>query len=70
MKLPLEADSPGDLKRNTMMRKVNQTAGGSDIYALIQRVQMSDRERQVAIDAMRIAEAFAEKSNTPAGTGR
>jgi hypothetical protein len=42
------------------MRKVNQTAGGSDIYALIQRVQMSDRERQVAVDALRIAEGFAD----------
>jgi len=41
------------------MRKVNQSAGGSDIYALIQRAQMSDRERQVAFDAVRIAEAFA-----------
>jgi hypothetical protein len=59
-KLPLEADSPGNLKRNTTMRKVNQSAGGSDIYALIQRAQMSDRERQVAYDAMRIAEAFAD----------
>ena len=42
------------------MRKVNQTAGGADIYALIQRAQMSDLDRQVAIDAMRIAEAFAD----------
>jgi hypothetical protein len=33
---------------------------GSDIYALIQRAQMSELDRQVAIDAMRIAEAFAE----------
>jgi hypothetical protein len=31
----------------------------SDIYVLIQRAQMSDRERQVAFDAVRIAEAFA-----------
>ena len=33
---------------------------GSDIYALIQRAQMSELDRQVAMDAMRIAEAFAE----------
>lgn len=43
-----------------MMRKVNQTAAGVDIYALIGRARMSDRDRQVAIDAMRIAEAFAD----------
>jgi len=59
-KLLLEADSPGNLKRNTMMRKVNQTTDGSDVYALIQRAHMSDLDRQVAIDAMRIAEAFAD----------
>ena len=42
------------------MRKVNQSAVGSDIYALIRRAQMSDLDRQVAIDAVRVAEAFAE----------
>jgi len=42
------------------MRNVNQMAGGSDIYALIQKARMSDRDRQVAIDALRIAEAFAD----------
>jgi hypothetical protein len=59
-KLLLEADSPGNLKRNMTMRKVNQTAVGSDVHVLIRRAQMSDRERQVAIDAVRVAEAFAE----------
>ena len=42
------------------MRKDNQKAVGADIYALIGRAQMSDRDRQVAIDAMRLAEAFAD----------
>lgn len=42
------------------MRKVNQNTAGSDIYALIQKAHMNDLDRQVAIDAMRIAEAFAE----------
>jgi len=42
------------------MRKVNQMAGGSDIYALIQKARMSDRDRQVAIDTLRVAEAFAD----------
>ena len=42
------------------MRKINQTTVGSDVYALIRRAQMNDLDRQVAIDAMRVAEAFAE----------
>jgi hypothetical protein len=42
------------------MRKVNQIKAGSDIYALIQKAQMSDLDRQIAIDAMRVAEAFAD----------
>ena len=42
------------------MRKVNQTAAESDVYALVRKVQMSDLDRQVAIDAMRVAEAFAD----------
>ena len=42
------------------MRKDNQKTVASDVYALIQRAQMSDRDRQVAIDALRIAEAFAD----------
>lgn len=42
------------------MRKVNQMAGGSDIYALIQKARMSDRDRQVAIDTLRVAEALAD----------
>jgi hypothetical protein len=41
------------------MRKVNQTAIGTDIQALLQRVQMSDRDRQVAIGALRVAEGFS-----------
>jgi hypothetical protein len=59
-KLLLEAGSPGNLKRIMTMRKVNQMTLGSDVYALIRRAQMSDRERQVAIDAMRVAETFAQ----------
>jgi len=59
-KLLLEADSPGNLERDRMMRKVNQQTAGSDIYALIQRAQMSDLDRQVAIDALRVAEAFSD----------
>ena len=43
-----------------MMSKVNQNPAGSDVYALIRRTQMSELDRQVAIDAMRIAEAFAD----------
>ena len=40
------------------MSKDNRKTMASDIYALIQRARMSDRERQVAVDAVRIAEAF------------
>jgi len=58
-KLILEEGSPGNLKRNTTMSKDNQKTMASDIYALIRRAQMSDRERQVAVDAVRVAEAFA-----------
>ena len=55
-----ESGSECNLERNDIMRKVNQSAVGSDIYALIRRAQMSDLDRQVAIDAVRIAEAFAD----------
>jgi len=41
------------------MRKVKHTGFGPDVYALIQRTQMSDLERQKAMDAMRMAEGFA-----------
>jgi hypothetical protein len=41
------------------MRKGNQNVVGSDIYALIRKAQFSDRERQIAIDAVRIGEGFA-----------
>jgi len=41
------------------MRKVKHTGFGPDVYALIQRAQMSDLERQKALDAMRMAEGFA-----------
>ena len=40
------------------MRKVNQTTLRSDVNALIRRAHMSDLDRQVAINAVRIAEAF------------
>ena len=42
------------------MRKVNQTTVGSDVYALIRKAQMSDRDREVAINAMRVAGAFVD----------
>jgi hypothetical protein len=42
------------------MRKVNQTIMGPDVYALIRKARMSDRDRLVAINAIRIADAFAE----------
>ena len=42
------------------MRKVNQIKAGSDIYALIQSAHMSDLDRQKAIDALRVAEGFAD----------
>ena len=41
------------------MSKDNRKTIASDIYALIRRAQMSDRERQVAVDALRIAEGFS-----------
>ena len=55
-----ESGSECNLERNDIMRKVNQSAVGSDIYAVIRRAQMSDLDRQVAINAVRVAEAFAE----------
>ena len=42
------------------MRKVNQATLRSDVHALIRRAQMNDLDRQVAINAVRIAEAFAD----------
>jgi len=42
------------------MRKVKHTGFGPDVYALIQRTQMSAHERQKAVDAMRMAEAFTD----------
>jgi hypothetical protein len=41
------------------MRKVNHTVIGPDVYALIQRVKMSERDRHVAMGALHIAEGFA-----------
>ena len=42
------------------MRKVNQRSAGSDVYALIQRARMNELDRQIAVNAVGIAEAFAE----------
>ena len=42
------------------MRKVNQEALGSDIYALIRKARMSEYDRQLAINAMRQAEAIVD----------
>ena len=41
------------------MRKVNQKAIGPDIYALIERAQLGELNRQKALDAMGRAEVFA-----------
>jgi hypothetical protein len=41
------------------MRKVKHTGFGPDVYALIQKAQMSEFERQRAINAMQMAEGFA-----------
>ena len=41
------------------MSKDIQKTMASDVYALVRRAQMSDRERQVAMDALRVAEGFA-----------
>jgi hypothetical protein len=51
--------APGDTERETIMRKVNQTAIGRDVYTLLQGVRMSDRDRHVSINALRVAEGFA-----------
>jgi len=42
------------------MRKVNQNTHGSDLVALIEKAHMSDRDRQVAINAIQAAEKFAD----------
>lgn len=44
------------------MSKVNQKTVGSDIYALIRKAKMSDVDRQIAMNAVRIAEAFSDAS--------
>lgn len=41
------------------MRKGKHTGFGPDVYALIQRTQISDLDRQKALEAMRMAEGFA-----------
>ena len=41
------------------MRKVKHTGFGPGVYALIQKTHMSDFERQKAVEAMRMAEGFA-----------
>jgi hypothetical protein len=41
------------------MRKVKHTGFGPDVYALIQKAQMSEFERQRAVNAMQMAEGFA-----------
>ena len=49
----------GGTERERSMRKVNHEVMGQNVYQLVQRVQMTDRERQVAVGAIRIAEGFA-----------
>jgi hypothetical protein len=41
------------------MRKVNQKTFGTDLYALVEKAHISDRDRQVAIDAIEAAEKVA-----------
>jgi len=42
------------------MRKSNQTAVGSDIYELIPAARMNEHERQIAVSALRDAEAIVD----------
>jgi len=42
------------------MRKVNQKAHGTDLVALVEKARLSDRDRQVALDAIRAAERFTD----------
>ena len=42
------------------MRKVTQKTIGPDLHALIEKAHLSDRDRQIATDAMRVAEGFAD----------
>jgi len=42
------------------MRKVDQTAVGSDIYARIRELPMNDADRQAAINALHQSEVIAE----------
>lgn len=42
------------------MKTCKQRVAGSDIYALIRQARMSELDRQVAIKAMRDAEAIAD----------
>ena len=42
------------------MRKVNQTSMRPEVYALIRRARMNDLNRQIAVNAVGVAEAFAE----------
>ena len=41
------------------MRKGNQKRLGTDLYALVEKAQLSERDRQVAIDAIEAAEKVA-----------
>lgn len=42
------------------MRKVNQTAVRSDIYALLRQARMNDADRRTAIRALSHAEAIVD----------
>ena len=42
------------------MRKVTQKTIGPDLHVLIEKARLSDRDRQIATDAMRVAEGFAD----------
>jgi hypothetical protein len=42
------------------MIKFKHTAAGSDIYKLIRQVRMSDADRELAIHALRKAEAIVD----------
>jgi len=42
------------------MKRLNEKSANSDLYARIARAPMSERERQVALNAVRNAEAIVD----------
>ena len=56
----MNAGYPGDIERDTTMRKVKQMAVGPEIYGLLERARMTEADRQRALEIIRIAEGFAD----------